>query len=77
MDSEVYYFKNFEENVYELISKCLGVDETINVDAHFDFIVPNGVKKLEWEKETYIEVKYRLTSSYLSKVRWIYDEVSP
>ena len=44
MDSEVYYFKNFEENVYELISKCLGVDETINVDAHFDFIVPNGVK---------------------------------
>ena len=77
MDSEVYYFKNFEEHVYELISKCLGVDETIIVDAHFDFVVPNGVKKLGWEKETYIEVKYRLTSSYLTKVRWIYDEVSP
>lgn len=77
MDSEVNYLKNYEEDVYELISKCLGVDETIKVDAHFDFIVPNGVKKLEWEKETYIEVKYRLTSSYLTKVRWIYDEVSP
>lgn len=77
MDSEVKKIKNFEEHVYELISKCLGVDETIIVDAHFDFVVPNGVKKLGWEKETYIEVKYRLTSSYLTKVRWIYDEVSP
>ena len=34
--------------------------ETIIAGTMFEFYLPNGLKKLNWPKETYVEIKYRL-----------------
>lgn len=52
---------NYEFEIFDLISKCLDKDETILMDKHYDFRLPNGFKKLKWEGNTVIEIKYRLT----------------
>lgn len=77
MDSEEMIFRDLEEDVYKLISKSLSEDETLTFSPIFNFYVPNGVKKLGWEKDTYIEVKYRLMSSTFFRLRQYFDEIRP
>lgn len=77
MDTIENDYRNFEKDVYELISKCLSEDETLNFDNHFDFFAPNGVKKLGWKKGTYIEVKYRLMPNSIVKLKRYFDELRP
>lgn len=67
----------FEREVYKLISMCLSENETLLFDEHFDFCAPMGVKKLEWEKETFIEVKYRLMPYSFEKIKYNFDLISP
>ena len=67
----------FEKDVYELISKCLGEDEKIEFGKDFDFYLPNGVKKLGWEKNTAVEVKYQLIYDSLSRLKYYYEKVKP
>lgn len=77
MDTKENNYRNFEKNIYELISKCLSKDETINFDDHFDFFVPNGVKILGWEKGTYIEVKYRFMPYSFERIKYNFDIIHP
>ena len=67
--------QSFEEGIYTLISKCLTENETIKYDKDFDFFLPNGVKKLSWPKNTYIEIKYRLMYDSFSRIRMMYDKI--
>lgn len=73
----IHQIETYEKDVYNTISKCLGKDETIEFDKHFDFCVPNGVKKLNWEKGTVIEVKYRLIYNSLERIRYSFDLYTP
>lgn len=77
MDMTIHQIETYEKDVYNTISKCLGKDETIEFDQHFDFCVPNGVKKLNWEKGTVIEVKYRLIYNSLERIRYSFDSYTP
>ena len=72
-----YQIDTYERDVYGIISKCLGEDETIVFDQHFDFRVPNGVKKLNWEENTVIEVKYRLIYSSIERIKYSFDSYRP
>lgn len=38
--------ETFEKDVFRLISNCLSQDEGIVFGGEFDFLLPNGVKKL-------------------------------
>lgn len=77
MDTKENDYRNFEKDVYELISMCLSKDEIIKFDDHFDFFVPNGVKKLGWEKGTCIEVKYRLMPYSFERIKYNFDMIQP
>lgn len=67
----------FEQDVYALVSKCLDKDESITFDKFFDFHLPNGVKKLEWLENTYIEVKIRLIYDSFSRIQHYYSLINP
>ena len=67
----------FEREVYKLISMCLSENETLLFDEHFDFCAPSGVKKLEWEQKTCIEVKYRLMPYSFERIKYNFDMNSP
>ena len=55
----------------------LSQDEGIVFGGEFDFLLPNGVKKLKWPKNTAVEIKYRLIYNSFSKIREIYDRIQP
>lgn len=67
----------FERDVYKLISSCLSKNEALNFDNHFDFCAPLGIKKLEWEQGTYIEVKYRFMPYSLERIKYNFDTIHP
>ena len=69
--------ETFEKDVFRLISNCLSKDEGIVFGGEFDFLLPNGVKKLKWPKNTAVEIKYRLIYNSFSKIREIYDRIQP
>ena len=69
--------ETFEKDVFRLISNCLSQDEGIVFGGEFDFLLPNGVKKLKWPKNTAVEIKYRLIYNSFSKIREIYDRIQP
>jgi len=69
--------KTFEQEVYTIISKCLSDDELLLFDKTFDFIAPNGIKKLQWPKKTAIEIKYRLIYSSFSIIRSNFEKLKP
>lgn len=75
MDSEKIEYRNFQEYVYKSIAKCLSNNEAIEFNQFFDFFLPNGVRKLDWEEGTYIEVKYRLITYSLERLRLSYDRI--
>lgn len=72
-----HQIETFEKDIYNIITKCLSEDETIEFDLHFDFRVPNGVKKLNWEKNTVIEIKYRFIYNSFERIRYSFDLYSP
>lgn len=59
---------NYEFEIFDLISKCLDKDESIVFDKHFDFLLPNGVKKLGWKGDTVVSVKFRLEYDSYSRL---------
>ena len=69
--------ETFEKDVFRLISECLSQDEGIIFGGEFDFLLPDGVKKLKWPKNTAVEIKYRLIYNSFSKIREIYDRIQP
>lgn len=72
-----HQIETFEKDIYNIITKCLSEDETIEFDLHFDFRVPNGVKRLNWEKNTVIEIKYRFIYNSFERIRYSFDLYSP
>ena len=77
METTDKLISTFEHEVYNILSKCLSEGETLLFDKKFYFSAPNGIKKLEWPKQTFIEVKYRLIYNSLSRIRYYYDALSP
>lgn len=75
MNSKEIEYRNFQEYVYRSISKCLSKDETIEFNQFFDFFLPSGVRNLNWEEGTYIEVKYKLITYSLDRLRLTYDRI--
>ena len=69
----------FEMEVYKLLLKCTEQEESISqkidhlTHAQFDFYLPQGLKKLEWSKDTFVEVKYRMSPQSLNIIRRGYD----
>ena len=52
--------------------------ESIEIShGEFDFYLPQGVKKLGWPQETYIEVKYRMAYDTITRLRQSYDRIKP
>lgn len=69
-----------ERAVYTMISLCLdfSAKESIEISRRaFDFFLPNGVKKLDWPENTYIEVKYRMAYDSITRIRESYDIIKP
>ena len=65
-----------ERAVYTMISLCLDISakESIEISGRaFDFFLPNGVKKLNWPENTYIDVKYRMAYDSITRIRESYD----
>ena len=69
-----------ERAVYTMISLCVdfSAKESIEIShGEFDFYLPQGVKKLGWPQETYIEVKYRMAYDTITRLRQSYDRIKP
>ena len=69
-----------ERAVYTMISLCIdfSAKESIEIShGEFDFYLPQGVKKLGWPQETYIEVKYRMAYDTITRLRQSYDRIKP
>jgi hypothetical protein len=77
IDSRLINGETIEKDVFILISECLSQDEGIVFGGEFDYLLPDGVKKLKWPKNTAIEIKYRLIYNSISKIREIYDRLQP
>lgn len=73
MNNAMDNIKTIENNIYNSISHCLEEGENIVTDRLFDFYLPNGSKKLNWPKNTYIEVKYRMIYDTFAKIQYSYD----
>ena len=67
-----------EQEVLEVIKGSLAKDEKIEVGGSkgFDFFLPNGLKKMHWPHNTYIEVKYKLIFNSLERIVNQYKEKS-
>ena len=80
VEPSVESMQTIERTLYMMISSCLdeSVNESIVISPiFFDFFLPNGVKKLGWPKETYIEIKYRIVHDSITRIRHSYDTVVP
>lgn len=77
MEKRIFSEETIEQEIYRLISRCLGGDETITLGKEFDIILPNGVKKLKWPENTAVEIKYRLIYNSFSRIRDFYDKIQP
>ena len=77
MEATDKLISTFEHEVYNILSKCLSEGEALLFDKKFDFSAPNGIKKLKWPKETFIEVKYRLIYNSFSRIKYYYDALQP
>lgn len=77
MEATDKLISTFEHEVYNILLKCLSEGEALLFDKKFDFIAPNGIKKLKWPKETFIEVKYRLIYNSFSRIKYYYDALNP
>lgn len=69
-----------ERAVYTMISLCIdfSAKESIEIShREFDFYLPQGVKKLNWPQDTYIEVKYRMAYDTITRLRQSYDRIKP
>lgn len=80
VEPSVESMQTIERTLYMMISSCLdeSVNESIVISpVFFDFFLPNGVKKLGWPKETYIEIKYRIVHDSITRIRHSYDTVVP
>lgn len=80
VEPSVESMQTIERTLYMMISSCL--DESVNESivlspVFFDFFLPNGVKKLGWPKETYVEIKYRIVHDSITRIRHSYDTVVP
>lgn len=77
MDKRIISEETIEQEIYRLISRCLGNGETIALGGEFDIILPDGVEKLKWPKNTAVEIKYRLIYNSFSRIREFYDKIRP
>ena len=62
-----------ERTIFDSILHCLEKGETIIAGTMFEFYLPNGLKKLNWPKETYVEIKYRLLYDSIDKLKDAFD----
>lgn len=69
----------YEMEVYELLLKCAKEGEHIthkiepSTRVEFDFYLPQGLGNLEWPEDTFVEVKYRMSSQSFNIIRRGYD----
>jgi hypothetical protein len=61
-------YSTLEKTVLQLIEQCISENEHVVKDSLFDFHLPDGVKKFDWPKDTFVEVKYRLVYDSLSRI---------
>ena len=57
-----------ENKVYSILSQCTQNDETVKRDIKFDFSLENGLKKLNWPPQTYVEVRYKLSYAAYAEI---------
>lgn len=72
--------QTIENAVYSAISACLDVaaKETIEFSPeYYTFHLPNGVQKIDFPKNTYVDVKFRLNYGSLMRIRENYDKIHP
>lgn len=72
--------QTIENAVYSAISACLDVaaKETIEFSPeYYTFHLPNGVQKMDFPKNTYIDVCYRINYGSLLRIRETFDKIQP
>lgn len=57
-----------EEQVYFSIKASLNGDETIEYKKDFDLYLPNGLRKMGWPPNTYIDIKYKLIFNTFDRI---------
>ncbi|WP_036911464.1 SIR2 family protein [Prevotella sp. FD3004] len=63
-----------ERRIFDAILHCLERGETIIAGTMFEFYLPNGLKKLDWPKNTYVEIKFRLIYDSIDKLRNAFEQ---